>query len=182
MVERYTAPAIAEHARRFNIAPGQDAPIGEPVRLRRWGLLAPWRGHGGVRPPPIRTAQLSEIARTPVLVRAKQCIVYGDGWYAKAKLGKASHAWWLHGASGFAGLSATHKDDGVEAFAIVVVPAPAELARFTDVVPAGPWRDDGEVEPIAWRATEIGKWFEDLAHDDERCIAPLANPAQGSLF
>lgn len=188
MIDRYAHPAGAEWPRRFNVAPGQNAPIalaGEPPRLARWELLAPWRGHGGVRPPPIRTARLAEIARTPVLARARRCLVQGDGWYAKAKLGKAIHAWWIHGATAFAGLVATHKDDGIEAFAIVMVPAPAPLRAYSELLPAGAgeaWLADGAVDEVGWRAVEISRYFEDAAHDDARCIAPLANPNQGSLF
>jgi len=188
VIDRYTHPAGPEWPRRFNVAPGQNAPItvaGEPPRLARWELLAPWRGHGGVRPPPIRTARLSEIARTPVLARARRCLVHGDGWYAKAKLGKAVHAWWIHGATAFAGLAATHKDDGVEAFAIVMVPAPDALRAYSELLPAGAgeaWLADGAIADVAWRAVEVSRYFEDVAHDDDRCIAPLGNPNQGSLF
>jgi putative SOS response-associated peptidase YedK len=188
VIDRYSHPAVAEWPRRFNVAPGQAAPItlpGEPPRLARWELLAPWRGHGGVRPPPIRTAQLTEIARTPVLARARRCLVAGDGWYAKAKLGKAIHAWWIHGATAFAGLTTTHKEDGIEAFAIVMVPAPAALRAYSELLPAGggvAWLAGGDPDEIAWRAVEISRHFEDIAHDDERCIAPVGNPNQGSLF
>ena len=188
MIERYSSPPVADLPRRFNIAPGQQAAIalaGERPRLARWELLAPWRGHGGVRPPPIRTARLAEIARTPVLARARRCLVPGDGWFAKAKLGKAIHAWWIHGATAFAGLVATHKDDGIEAFAIVLVPAPESLRAYSELLPAGAgdaWLAGGHVENVAWRAVEISRYFEDVAHDDERCIAPLGNPDQGSLF
>jgi putative SOS response-associated peptidase YedK len=188
MIERYTHPAVAEMPRRFNVAPGQVAPItlaGEPPHAARWELLAPWRGHGGVRPPPIRTARLTEIARTPVLARARRCLVHGDGWYAKAKLGKATHAWWIHGATAFAGLVATHKEDRVEAFAIVMVPAPAALRTCCELLPAAAgdaWLAGGAPEDIAWRAVEVSRYFEDVAHDDERCIVPLGNPNQGSLF
>jgi len=188
LIERYSAPQVADAPRRFNIAPGQMAAItlaGEPPRLARWELLAPWRGHGGVRPPPIRTARLAEIARTPVLARARRCLVAGDGWYAKAKVGKAIHAWWIHGATAFAGLVATHKDDGVEAFAIVLVPAPEPLRGYSDLLPAGAgeaWLAEGKLDDVAWRVVEISRYFEDVTHDDERCIAPLGNPAQGSLF
>ena len=180
LLERYTETI----ARRFNIAPdGEgDVTVDGERRGLRWGLLAPWRGHGGVRPPPICTARLDALARTPVLARAHRCLVHADGWYAKAKIGKATHAWWIHGATTFAGVSATHRDDGVAAFAILLVPAPVELARFCAWLPAGGWNERGEATQVAWRAVEVSRYFEDLAHDDERCIAPIGNPNQGELF
>lgn len=184
MLERYTHTST----RRFNIAPGQQASLmlrDGAVYEMRWGLLSPWRGHGGVRPPPIRTAPLNAISLTPVLARAERCLVRADGVFAKAKLGKGVHAWWIHGAAAFAGLVATHKDDGIAAFAIVTAPAPAALAAYTDLLPVAAdeaWLTGAGPVDIAWRADEITRYFEDLAHDDERCVAPLSNPAQGSLF
>ena len=135
-----------------------------------------------MRPPPIRTVAQNAIALTPVLANAQRCLVHLDGWYTKAKLGTI-HAWWIHGAITAAGLVATHKDDGVESFAIVMRPAPPAL--FTESLPVGAdaaWLSDATTIEVPWRAIEISRYFEDVTHDDERCIAPLRNPAQGSLF
>ncbi len=184
MVERYTHTPT----QRYNIAPGQQAPVilrGGVTCEMRWGLLSPWRGHGGVRPPPIRTAPLNAISLTPVLGRAERCLVRADGVFAKAKLGKGVHVWWIHGATAFAGLATTHKDDGVASFTLVTAPARAAFADYTDLLPVGAdeaWLEGGAPINIAWRADEITRYFEDVEHDDERCITPLANPAQGSLF
>ena len=117
------------------MAPGQQAVAivdGVP-QLMRWGLLAPWRGHGGKRPPPIRIAMRDAIESTPVLARARRCLIPGDGWYARAKVGKQLHAWWMHGATAFAGLHATHMDDGVPSFAIVVEP----VSSRSELLPCG---------------------------------------------
>jgi len=187
LLERYTQPPIGEFARRYNVAADQRAAVsldGE-TRAVRWGLLAPWRGHGGVRPSPIRTAKQNAIALTPVLANARRCLVHADGWYAKAKIGKAIHAWWIHGSRTVAGLVTTHEEDGIESFMIVTRPPPAALASFTEILPVGAdatWLAGGDPIDIAWRATEISRYFEDISHDDERCIAPRGNPAQGSLF
>jgi putative SOS response-associated peptidase YedK len=178
-LEHYTQPAIGELPRRFNVARGQSAAatIDGDVRLVRWGLLAPWRGHGGKRPPPIYVADDAAIARTPLLRRAARCAVHADGFYAWHDAGKKRHAFWIHaaGSNAFAGLCATHRDDGIESFAILVGPAPASIAHVTPIAPVV----DGDV---AWRATEVSTWFADASHDDPRCIAPLGNPAQGELF
>ncbi len=182
MLERYTNTT----AGRFNIAPGQQASVtlrdGGTYEMR-WGLLSPWRGHGGVRPPPIRTAAFEAIAKTPVLARAERCLVRADGAFAKAKLGKGLHAWWIHGATAFAGLVATHKDDGVASFMIVT--GPSAFPAYSDAMPLAAddaWLGGGAPVEVAWRADEVTRYFEALEHDDARCIAPIANPAQGSLF
>jgi putative SOS response-associated peptidase YedK len=164
MIER-----ITDTPRRFNIARGDVATAGG--RELRWGLLAPWRGHGGKRPPPIYVADRDAIARTPVLRRAAACAIRADGFYAIVKAPKR-RAFWICGASSFAGLAATHADDGVESFALIVEPAPPAIAAIAPLVPVA--------GGAAWRAIEIAPDF--ASHDDARCIAPVGNPNQGSLF
>ncbi|HEY4060025.1 MAG TPA: SOS response-associated peptidase family protein [Kofleriaceae bacterium] len=183
MLERFTQPAIGEQPRRFNVAPGQQASvITDEVQQLRWGMLSPWRGHGGVRPPPIRIARLDQISSTPVLAKAKRCIVAGDGWYARGKVGKNLHAWWLQSnAQGFAGVWTTHADDSVPSFAVIVQPSPGR----SELLPCGAderWILDGTTSALTWRDVEVSRYFENEAHDDPQCIAPLSNPNQGSLF
>lgn len=180
---RYSQPEVAGFPRRYNVAPDQVAPVqlSDGIRGLRWGMLAPWRGHGGVRPPPIRTALQSKIASTPVLAKARRCLVIADGWYARQKIGKNFHAWWIHGAHAFAGVCATHVDDGVESFAVIMRPATGR----SEFLPCGAdehWLRDGSTIEIAWREVEVSRHFEDAGRDDPACIAPLGNPNQGSLF
>lgn len=187
-LERFTQPAIGDFARRFNVAHGQAVAatlattIGGELRALRWGVLAPWRGHGGKRPPPIYVADADASARPPVLRKARPCLVPADGFYAYAAhtAGGKRVPYWLHAADGaafaFAGLAATHADDGVESFALILAPAPSALAAITPLAFAT------EPREIHWRATAISKYFADASHDDPRCIAPLGNPAQGELF
>src|SRR5437868_366489 len=72
MIERYTLTSLDEIAARFgapppdarprfNIAPLQIAPVATAagVIAARWGLLPPWRGHGGKRAPHILHAPLA---------------------------------------------------------------------------------------------------------------------------
>ena len=189
ILAHYTQPAVAGFPRRCNVGRGQQAPItiAGAVAGMRWGLLAPWRGHGGVRPPPIYVATLAEVAATPVLRRAKHCLVHADGCFAWQRGGSKPRPMWLHvdAPIAFAGLTATHTDDGVAAFAIVV----SDLAPYAHPVPVlatTEWLAGGVGSDLfdtpTWRAHEVSRYFEDLAHDDEQCIAPLGNPAQGSLF
>ena len=183
MCERYTLTP----ARRFNVARGQTAPIEtkDGVRDARWGQLAPWRGHGGKRGP-----NIYELDAAAVKPKAKRCLVLADGFYAWRKLGAKKQPYWIHGtaAVAFAGVLATHMDDGVQSFAIVTVPAVGVTLAVTERMPAivdARWLDGGEpmLLPLdGWRADAVGTHVNDVAHDDEQCVRPLGNPRQGELF
>jgi len=194
MCERYTF-TVSKYP-RYNIARGHHAPVGLGERTgdMRWGLLAPWRGHGGKRGPMIYVAPLAEIDRTPLLRNARKrqrCLVLADGFYAWRQLATKRQPYWIHPAApraiAFAGLWATHADDGRASFAIVTVPANALVAPISETMPAladAAWLADGTLAAPGddWRADAVSTWVNNVAHDDPRCIAPLANPAQGELF
>jgi putative SOS response-associated peptidase YedK len=100
VVERYTHLAIGEFPRRFNVAHGQLAPVTCDGVLagRRWGLLSPWRGHGGVRPPSIYDVSVHALDAKPVLRRARHGLVHADGFYTWRQLpGGKARPFWLHG-------------------------------------------------------------------------------------
>jgi hypothetical protein len=69
MCERYTLT----DAGRYNIARGQMAPVrtAEGEQALRWGLMAPWRGHGGKRGSMMFEAPPDAIAATPILRTAR---------------------------------------------------------------------------------------------------------------
>lgn len=214
-MERYTLSSIAglelpaELARpRFNIARGQEAPVlasrdgARAIAAMRWGLLSPWRGHGGKRPPMIHTAPADAIEGTPLLrnaFRAGRCLVLADGFFAWRRAGKKPQPYWIHPAApgplAFAGLWAVHRDDDRPSFAIVTAPAGPALAPLVaeaPVVAGDAWLGSpeearavlaaGASAPERWRADAVSTWVNDEAHDDPRCIASLGNPAQGELF
>jgi len=188
-MERYTN--TCGEPPRYNIARGQDAPVGGQLTMR-WGLLAPWRGHGGKRGPMIYTAPLADIDKTPLLrnaMKKQRCLVLADGFYAWRKLGSKRQPYWIHPVPArplaFAGLAATHADDGRASFAIVTVPADAVVAPIADTMPAvadDAWLAGGPLVTVVWRADAVSAWVNDVAHDDPRCVEPLGNPAQGELF
>ena len=179
---------------RFNIAHDQQAPVvtagGE--RTLRWGMLSPWRGHGGKRPPVIYEAPRDAIDATPVLrnaLRKQRCLVRADGFFAWRTIGKKRQAYWIHGEqpAAFAGLWSVHRDDDVPSFAIVIVPAAPRVAQVTDTMPLladAHWLDDASADAMlsGWRVDAVSSWVDDPAHDDATCITPLNNPAQGELF
>ncbi|HEU0032186.1 MAG TPA: SOS response-associated peptidase family protein [Kofleriaceae bacterium] len=199
MIDRYTLTARA----RYNIAHEQVAPVERLVDKQpatvdmRWGMLAPFRGHGGKRPPTIYAAPVDAIDATPALrnaLRSARCRVLADGFYVWRKLGPGKRQpYWIHAAqpTAFAGLYDLERDREPR-FTIVVAPAPPALAQVTDVVPVlapstwlGPVDDARAVLALpidGLRADAVSTWVNDEAHDDPRCIALLGNPNQGNLF
>jgi putative SOS response-associated peptidase YedK len=179
---------------RYNISRGQRAPVEtrSGISELRWGVLAPWQGHGGKRRPPTHVATLAEIEAAPHLrtARAKQrCLVLADGVFAWRRIGKKLQPYWIHVSTriAFAGVMATHKDDRIASFAIVTVPAPPAIVSITAEIPAvvdSRWLAGPALTPIeqAWKIDAVSPYVDDPAHDDPRCIEPLGNPAQGSLF
>lgn len=197
MIERYaltTVEGLCGVLPRYNIARGQRASVEtrSGISELRWGVLAPWQGHGGKRRAPTYVATLAEIAAAPHLrtARANQrCLVLADGFFAWRRIGKKLQPYWIHASTrlAFAGVIATHKDDRIASFAIVTVPAPPAIVSITAEIPAvvdTSWLANPALTPVAqaWRIDAVSPHVNDPAHDDPRCIAPLGNPAQGSLF
>ena len=167
MIERYTLTSLDEVAGtfgvavpadlapqvapRFNIAPLQRAPIRSDTGLAvaRWGLLPPWRGHGGKRGPHVLHAPVEEIEQVPLLrnaFKSQRCLVIADGFFVWRRTGKKPQPFWVHPtadparpgarsrAIAFAGLTATHRDDGQLSFAIIVGPASPLVAPMAGVL------------------------------------------------
>jgi putative SOS response-associated peptidase YedK len=181
-VEHYTLT----EASRLDIARGQLAPVElrDGVPDMRWGLLPPWRGHGGKRLPNIYEAAFDTIDTTPVLrnARAKRrCLVRADGWFATRKIGSKRQPYWIHAPArtAFAGLVATHDDDRIASFAVVMVPAAGIVAPLAATMPAivdERWLDTPEIVALAlagWRADAVASIGS---------VTPLGNPSQGELF
>jgi putative SOS response-associated peptidase YedK len=237
MLERYTLTSLEGVAEafggtvpdgctpRFNLAPLQLAPIrtARAIVLARWGLLPPWRGHGGKRDAHVLHAPIEAIDRIPLLRNAfktQRCLVIADGFFVWRRTSKKPLPVWIHPAPegphrrsrviAFAGLAAAHRDDGQPSFAIVMGPASPLVASV--VAPSGaPARapdgaamtpvvipPDGHAAwltgsreaalaqlgqmPAGWRADPVSTRVSSIDHDDEACVEPLGNPAQGELF
>ncbi|HEU4729647.1 MAG TPA: SOS response-associated peptidase family protein [Kofleriaceae bacterium] len=174
MVERYTLSSLDEVSDRlgvsvpdgirprFNIAPLQTALIRTASALvaARWGLLPPWRGHGGKRGPHVVHAAVDDLERVPLLrnaFRSQRCLVLADGFYVWRRTGNKPQPVWVHPAAdpgrpearsrliAFAGLAATHRDDDQPSFAIVVGPASPLVASLVapPTSPSAPSRTSG---------------------------------------
>ena len=193
---------------RYNISPGQEAPVilqrgaTRTCELMRWGLLPRWRGHGGKRSPLVHAAPVEALAGTPLLrdaFRAQRCLVVADGCFAWRELKQPV---WFHPEPrrpiAFAGVWATNDDDGVASFAVLLGP-PLET-RVRDLMPIVLAEDaydawlDPKVKPeiaselcvapplVGWRADAVSTRMSSTTHDDPACIQPLGNPNQGELF
>jgi putative SOS response-associated peptidase YedK len=192
---------------RYNIVPGQDAPVvlrhGDDLacELLRWGLLPRWRGHGGKRGPLVHAAPVEAVAGTPLLRDAfknQRCLVLADGCYAWRELKQPI---WFHPEPfrpvAFAGVWAINDDDGLPSFALLL--GPPLVTRVNDPMPIvlpeeahAAWLDpavkpDSASELLAhsplsgWRADAVSTRMSS-AHDDPKCIEPIGNPHQGELF
>jgi putative SOS response-associated peptidase YedK len=226
MVERYTLTSLDDVAAvfgaappdgatpRFNIAPLQLAPIrsASSLAVARWGLLPPWRGHGGKRGPHVLHAPIEDLEQVPLLrnaFKSQRCLVIADGFFVWRRTGKKPQPVWVHPAPdpghpgarsrtiAFAGIAATHRDDDQLSFAVLVGPASAlvapHAAAMPVVIPAADYATwlTGSRErarellatPLdGWRADPVSTWVNSAEHDDARCVEPLGNPAQGELF
>jgi putative SOS response-associated peptidase YedK len=203
------AAGCCELAPRFNIAPGQDAPVAilrggiRVIEQLRWGLLPRWRGHGGKRGPLVNAAPLEAVAGTPLLrdsFKKQRCVVLADGCYAWRELKQPI---WFHPEPrrivGFAGVWNINDDDGKPSFALVL--GPPLVTRVKDAMPIvlahdtfEMWLDPsvgtddavdllmGAPHPVGWRSDAVTTRMASPQHDDEKCIEPVGNPNQGELF
>jgi putative SOS response-associated peptidase YedK len=206
-------PAIA--APRYNIAPTQPAPVihaaggARALEVMRWGMLAPWRGHGGKRGPMLINARAEELGGKPIFRDAfarRRCLVPADGFFEWQAHGTQRRPIWFHRdpphVLALAGIWTTHADDGIASFAILTGPPNALVAPIHDRMPIvvpreayATWLDPSaprdavralcEPAPITgWRADAVSTRVNSAAHDDAGCIAPADGtpPAQLRLL
>ncbi len=195
---------------RYNIAPGQQAPVAlrrEDARAceqMRWGLLPRWRGHGGKRGALVHAAPVDAVPSTPLLrdaFKKQRCLVIADGCFAWRELKQPI---WFHPeprrAIAFAGIWNVNDDDRQPSFAILL--GPPLLTRVKDPMPIvlapacfDEWLDpavklEAATELLAahgdaatgWRADAVTTRMSSTQYDDPQCIAPVGNPNQGELL
>lgn len=103
LVEAFGVPPLTfEHRPRYNIAPGQSAPILAQDRKGRrigplvWGLLPSWfdkPGKGFIN------ARSETVTQTPSFrdsIVLRRCLVPADGFYEWKKDGEAGTPFWFH--------------------------------------------------------------------------------------
>jgi putative SOS response-associated peptidase YedK len=107
LVETFDVPDLTfEHRPRYNIAPGQDAPIvGEDERGRRmgqmrWGLVPSWADRIGRGLVNARGESVWETPSFRDAFSARRCVVPADGFYewSSAAEGRVPH--WFRSVAG----------------------------------------------------------------------------------
>jgi putative SOS response-associated peptidase YedK len=182
LFELAEAPALAP---RYNIAPGQDAPIvraaapGRRLEMARWGLVPAWARDPAVGSKSIN-ARAESVAEKPSFrdsFAERRCLVPADGFYEwRAEGGRRKTPYHLRPAAGgliaFAGLwdvwRAGAGDPALETFAIVTTDASEDLRDLHDRMPV-------VLPPASWTA-----WLAaDTAPGD---LQRLLRPAPARFF
>jgi putative SOS response-associated peptidase YedK len=138
---------------RWNVAPTQPAPVItrrggiRTIALMRWGLVPPWAGSDGKRPPLMINARLESVHAKQVFRDAlahQRCLVPTDGFFEWVKAGPgtrqagkqaAPRPFYFHprspGLCAFAGLWArSHTERGDEQYSFTIITAGAsDLVR-----------------------------------------------------
>ncbi len=161
LIEAFDVTALTfDHAPRYNIAPGQDAPVvaqdsrGRRIGLLRWGFVPAWKDEAGSG---IVNARCETVAVKPSFREAYQrrrCLVPADGFYewqspegasgARATAGGAGkQPYWIHAPGGgllsFAGIWEKWSRPGAEprfTFAILTTDANDDVRPIHDRMPA----------------------------------------------
>jgi putative SOS response-associated peptidase YedK len=193
------------------------------IEMMRWGLVPFWATKQGAKPPLMINARIESVDTKSMYRDAlgrKRCLVPADGFYEWKKLGKKKQPMLIHPAEhrffAFAGLWARAKTEAGELHSFTIITGPPNdlVAPIHDRMPVildgsvwSAWLDpsldrDGARALLevpsqeGWIAEPVSTWVNVADHDDEQCIAPVAEeiaeePAkkkkkksskQGSLF
>jgi putative SOS response-associated peptidase YedK len=158
LVEAFDVGALTfDWFARYNIAPGQRAPVvaedrrGRRMGLLTWGLVPAWMDEPRSG---IVNARAESVATKPSFREAfarRRCLVPADGFYEWKREGDAKIPWWFHpprgGVVAFAGLWESWSRPDAEprhTFTIITTDASTDVAHVHDrmpVVVGGPDRD-----------------------------------------
>jgi len=149
LVEAFEVPPPAfELTPRYNVAPGQLAPVvaedrsGRRVGLLTWGLVPQWVEEPGRG---IVNARSESVADKPSFREAferRRCLVPADGFYEWRREGSTKVPYWIHAPGrevlAFAGVWETWSRAGSEprhTFAILTTEASDDVAAIHDRMP-----------------------------------------------
>jgi putative SOS response-associated peptidase YedK len=164
LVETFDVPGLTfEHRPRYNIAPGQAAPVvaedrrGRRIGLLRWGFVPAWadRAQGGFVNARAETARETPSFRDAF--RSRRCLAPADGFYEWRRDEHGRSPYWFRPAEGgllaLGGIWERWRRPGSEdfhSFAILTVDANADVAPVHGRMPLilGPtwwdrWLDRG---------------------------------------
>jgi putative SOS response-associated peptidase YedK len=149
LVEAFDVPVPTfALAPRYNIAPGQQAPVvaedrhGRRLGLLTWGLVPDWKEDPVA---PMINARMETVAARPSFREAidrRRCLVPADGFYEWKREGERKVPHWIHPSGGgllsLAAIWETWRRPGTEprhAFAILTTAANADVAPIHDRMP-----------------------------------------------
>lgn len=174
-------PLTFDYFARYNIAPGQLAPIvaqdrrGRRAGVLTWGLIPQWRDEPGTG---LFNARSESVASKPSFRPAferRRCLVPADGFYEWSEGAGGKHPFWIHpvdrGVIAFAGLWERWSRPGAEdrnTFTIITA------AANTDIRPLH------HRMPVVVDRTDFDVWLDDTS--DAETLAALLRPAPQGMF
>ncbi|HSM60728.1 MAG TPA: SOS response-associated peptidase, partial [Longimicrobiales bacterium] len=149
LIETFDVPGPTfEHEARYNIAPGQDAPVvaedsrGRRIGLLRWGFVPARSDEAGSG---FVNARGESVGQTPSFrdaFRRRRCLVPADGFYEWRREGNARIPYWFHppggGVLAMAGIWEHWSRPGHEdrwSFAVLPVEASPDVRAVHDRMP-----------------------------------------------
>lgn len=183
LVEVFDVPDLGfDHHPRYNVAPGQAAPVvaedrrGRRIGLLDWGFVPAWRRESG---RPFVNARSESVASKRSFAEAfaqRRCLVPADGFYEWRRSGEPkSVPFWIHRVDGgllsFAAIWETWRGPAGErhhGFAILTADANAELGAIHDRM------------PVVIDAADRDTWL-DRSAPRERVQALLAPSSDGTF-
>jgi putative SOS response-associated peptidase YedK len=149
LLETFDVPILTfEHRPRYNIAPGQEAPVvaedraGRRIGLLEWGFLPAWKDEPTGGFVNARAESVASKASFREAFRRRRCLVPADGFYEWRSEGGRKVPYWIHppddGLLAFAGLWTSWRRPDAEArhtFAILTTDANREVSDIHDRMP-----------------------------------------------
>lgn len=200
VARHFRLEAVPGLAPRFNIAPGQEAPIvvaapGRRLASARWGLVPRWAASPASGPRPIN-ARAESAAAKPTFAdsfRRRRCLVPADGFYEWQELGARRQPFYYQlragGLMAFAGLWDRWRGaaENLISFTILTISANELVGKVHDRMPVilppalyASWLDAGAEPPAlsAFPAAGMNSWAVSTfvshpANDSPRCVEPV---------
>ena len=166
---------------RYNIAPGQQAPVvaedghGRRIGQLTWGLVPSW---ADAPKSGLINARSESVANKPSFreaFRLRRCLVPADGFYEWKRTAAGKVPYWFHppdgGVLSFAGIWESWSRPGADprhTYAILTTPANEDTATVHDRM------------PVVVEAHDRDSWL--ARATDERALLALLRPAHAGTF
>ena len=183
LVEAFDLPGLTfDYFARYNIAPGQSAPVvaedseGRRAGLLEWGFVPAWKDEPKGAFINARAESVATRRSFREAFARRRCLVPADGFYEWRKAGGSPGVpHWIRPAAGgpisFAGIWETWRRPGVESrhtFAILTTDANADIRGLHDRM------------PVVIAAADRDAWLD--RDSDPACMSALLRPAPSGSF